>query len=461
MSKCVRGFRCSRGLGAFLLGLIALAGITVAALDLLVSASPSDVLASHSVSSGGTAPANAVLADEWSERIQSDSTWRSNRNAVVPGKAARNKPSQLQGPPQQPNWFIIPAPANTWMDTPRYNDRDSIGPSGPSKSMHSISGYRTVCVRSCDGYFFPISYGTSESSFSRDQATCTNSCSGAKLYYYKAGSEEPEDMVDLSGQKYSKSKNADLFRTQYVESCKCKPHPWEQEASERHRIYALEDQRQKGNRAVVAELEGLKAKNRIDNRSNSRRRPADRRRDPKDDAAIAPSVASGAVAQATAAPRSDVTRGQSGDRVAVVDAQSTGSPPPVTTPPPVRAPGVVTESVAAAASAATVQSVTSRVTATAPVDAGSNRDALHSAAIETMPLVPAIEASQPQPGQEPMAAPEPAEAQPAPLVPKSSRNGRGRRDSALRSSGRQAEVRRSQAPVRVRSSDWARQVFNP
>ncbi len=463
MSQCVRSFRYSRGLGAFVLGVIALAGITVAALDLPMSGNRmSTDLEAELALSGGAVTATAVLADEWADRIQSESTWRSNRGASVPGKASRTKPSQLQGPPPQPSWFIAPSSANPWMDTPRYNDRDSIGSSGQSKSMRSVSGYRTVCVRSCDGYFVPISYGTSESNFSRDQTTCTNSCSGAKLYYYKAASEEPEDMIDLSGQKYSKSKNADLFRTQYVESCKCKPHPWEQEASERHRIYALEDQRRKGNRAVVAELEGLKSKNRIDSRSNSRRRPADRRRDPKDDASLSPPKPGVAVAQATAAPRSDVSRGQSSDRVAVADAQSAGSQPlGTTTNTATRSPGVVTGATAAAASAATVQSVTSRVTATAPGDAATNRDALHSAAIEAMPPVPAIEASYPQPGQEPMAAPEPAEAQPAPPVAKSSRNGRGRRDSAGRSAGRQAEVRRNQAQGRGRSSEWARQVFNP
>ena len=35
------------------------------------------------------------------------------------------------------------------------------------------------------------------------------------------------------------SNSAFLYRTQYVSDCKCQPHPWEVEATERHRMYAL------------------------------------------------------------------------------------------------------------------------------------------------------------------------------------------------------------------------------
>lgn len=450
MRKCVRSIRFLRGLGAFVLGGVALAGLTVAALD-LSGFGHSKVADVQPALMSKTPASAAVLTDEWQARIQSESTWRGNRSTWSPPANGRNKPNQLQGPPPEPSWFITPAPSNPWLDSQRYNDRDSIGPSGQNKLLRGVGGYRTVCVRSCDGYFFPISYGTSESNFSRDQTACTNSCSGAKLFYYKVGSQEPEDMVDLSGQKYSKSKNADLFRTQYVENCKCKPHPWEQEATDRHRIYALEDQRRKGNRAVVAELDSLKSKNRLDNRSNSRRRPTDRRPNSKEEASVERSVRQ-VVAVQTTSPRSDVSRGQSGDRLAVADAQSAGRQ---------TSPSVVTGAVAAAASAATVQTVTSRATATAPVDVGSNRDALHPAAIEAMPLVPAIEASYPQPGEEPMAAPEPVEAEPLPPVSKSSRSSRGSRQSATRSGGGQGDSRRNDTPARGRSSDWARQVFNP
>ncbi len=437
------------------LGIVALAGLTVAALELSGFGRP-DVAGSRPAPMATTAAGAAVLADEWLEQIQSDKSWRSNRGTWAPPANGRNRPYQLQGPPPQPSWFITPAPANPWMDVSRFTDFDSLPPAGHNRSMRGAGGYRTVCVRSCDGYFFPISYGTSESSFSRDQATCTNSCSGAKLFYYRVGIEEPGDMVDLSGQKYSKSKNADLFRTQYVESCKCKPHPWEQEAAERHRIYALEDQRQKGNRTVTAELESLKSKNRTDQRANSRR-PADRRSSIKGETPVERPARQAAAVQ-TKAPRSDVTRGQSGDRLVIAD-----TPPPAirqaataTTAP---APSIVTGAIAAAASAATVQAVAAKVTAA--VDAGPRREALHSAAIEAMPPLPPIEAPQPQPGEEAVAAPEPVEVQPVPSVAKPSRANRGRGDGAARNAARHAEARRYEAPAKGRGGEWTRQVFNP
>ena len=38
------------------------------------------------------------------------------------------------------------------------------------------SGYRTLCVRTCDGYYFPISYSTNASHFADDEATCQKQC---------------------------------------------------------------------------------------------------------------------------------------------------------------------------------------------------------------------------------------------------------------------------------------------
>src|SRR6185312_12574998 len=33
--------------------------------------------------------------------------------------------------------------------------------------------YRTVCVRMCDGFYFPISYATGSANFAHDAETCT------------------------------------------------------------------------------------------------------------------------------------------------------------------------------------------------------------------------------------------------------------------------------------------------
>lgn len=113
--------------------------------------------------------------------------------------------------------------------------------------------YRTVCVRLCDGFFFPISFATTPDRFGADEAACNARCaSGARLYVYPNPGAEPEEMRDVRGQPYTDLKNAFLFRTEYVEACTCKPHPWEQEALARHRLYA--ERAQKGRRAVAAKV---------------------------------------------------------------------------------------------------------------------------------------------------------------------------------------------------------------
>ncbi len=52
--------------------------------------------------------------------------------------------------------------------------------------------YQTLCVRACDGYYFPISYETGAENFSRDQTQCQAQCPGAKLYYQATDSPNPE-----------------------------------------------------------------------------------------------------------------------------------------------------------------------------------------------------------------------------------------------------------------------------
>ncbi len=107
------------------------------------------------------------------------------------------------------------------------------------RSKSEITTHRTVCVRLCDGYFFPLSFATNEDQFEKDQETCARSCaSPARLYVYQNPGQEPEEMVDLSGKPYAKLSTAFLFRKTFDQSCKCAPHAWEQEAMTRHRKYA-------------------------------------------------------------------------------------------------------------------------------------------------------------------------------------------------------------------------------
>lgn len=120
--------------------------------------------------------------------------------------------------------------------------------------------YRTVCVRLCDGYFWPISFATNRSMLVADRERCEASCgSPARLYIHRVPGGSPEDMQDLAGQPYTKLKTAYQFRSSYNAACKCNAHPWEQEAARRHKVYALEQTVRQGDRRASAELVAARA----------------------------------------------------------------------------------------------------------------------------------------------------------------------------------------------------------
>lgn len=93
--------------------------------------------------------------------------------------------------------------------------------------------YRTLCVRLCDGFYWPISFSTTRSRFRRDSKICEQGCdTPSALYYYDSDSGEPAEMVDLNGQPYTELSTAFLYRSKYDASCKCRPHPWEIQAAD-------------------------------------------------------------------------------------------------------------------------------------------------------------------------------------------------------------------------------------
>ena len=86
--------------------------------------------------------------------------------------------------------------------------------------------YRTLCVRLCDGYYFPISSAVPSSSLSRDADTCSASCGAeARLFYYSNAGGDVESMTDLTGLAYSSLPNAFMYRKALVPECRCRPQP--------------------------------------------------------------------------------------------------------------------------------------------------------------------------------------------------------------------------------------------
>jgi Protein of unknown function (DUF2865) len=105
------------------------------------------------------------------------------------------------------------------------NTSSSISPGMPGPDLGPQSGtYRTVCVRSCDGAFFPISFATVPARFPDDERTCRALCPAAEanLYSYRNPGEDMTSAVSINGQPYSSSPNAFRYRQEFNPSCSCK-----------------------------------------------------------------------------------------------------------------------------------------------------------------------------------------------------------------------------------------------
>jgi hypothetical protein len=95
----------------------------------------------------------------------------------------------------------------------------------PSAELGPPSGtFRTVCVRSCDGAYFPVSFATYQARFQDDEKTCKALCPAAEatLFTYRNPGEDINQAVSISGQPYSSLPNAFKFRTEFNPSCACK-----------------------------------------------------------------------------------------------------------------------------------------------------------------------------------------------------------------------------------------------
>lgn len=86
-----------------------------------------------------------------------------------------------------------------------------------------VSHYRTVCVRICDGYFFPISTSTTPRNFSKDEAVCKEKFpdTEVELFYHPQGVPNAmESAQSISGRPYSAMPYAFRYRETYDASCK-------------------------------------------------------------------------------------------------------------------------------------------------------------------------------------------------------------------------------------------------
>lgn len=89
-------------------------------------------------------------------------------------------------------------------------------------------GLRTFCVRTCDGYVFPLSQSASRFDFRRDQSSCDAACPGTptQLYFRSEGGGDDLDLMTSaqSGRLYMELPTAGLYRQSSYKrpaSCSC------------------------------------------------------------------------------------------------------------------------------------------------------------------------------------------------------------------------------------------------
>jgi Protein of unknown function (DUF2865) len=98
----------------------------------------------------------------------------------------------------------------------------SSGPFSPSQPMGNT--FRTVCVRTCDGYYFPISYATTQDRFRDDEVICQRMCpaSDVQLYTYHNPGEDVSQAVSLNGRLYTELSTAFQYRKALTSTCSCR-----------------------------------------------------------------------------------------------------------------------------------------------------------------------------------------------------------------------------------------------
>jgi hypothetical protein len=106
-------------------------------------------------------------------------------------------------------------------------------------ALQATGGSRLVCVRACDGYFFPLQNEPQGRATTRD--LCRALCPNAEVSVYRAPRDGGiEQAVSETGQPYMKLANALRYQRAYDPSCSCrKPgESWAQALQKAERMIA-------------------------------------------------------------------------------------------------------------------------------------------------------------------------------------------------------------------------------
>jgi hypothetical protein len=86
--------------------------------------------------------------------------------------------------------------------------------------------YRTICVRVCDGYYFPLDFATSRNKLAADAQKCLAqyALGQAELFYHPNPGGDASEAVSLSGQRYTDQPYAFAYRASFHSQCATQLH---------------------------------------------------------------------------------------------------------------------------------------------------------------------------------------------------------------------------------------------
>jgi hypothetical protein len=148
------------------------------------------------------------------ERLRGGGADRDNqRRSVLTALAQNNCGPQYANAARAPGNFLDNL----------FGNNNNPGPPGGDVGPQSGT-YRTVCVRTCDGGYFPVSFATFPARFPDDEKTCKALCPAteASLFAYRNPGEDISQAVSINGQPYTALPNAFHYRQEFNPSCACK-----------------------------------------------------------------------------------------------------------------------------------------------------------------------------------------------------------------------------------------------
>lgn len=158
----------------------------------------------------------------------------SKPNTVAPPPAATS--GRL---PATTTYRVPPSTSYSRPDVQRDADEDQFSDGDDLKPVKT-GRLRAVCVRLCDGFYWPLNDRASRQTLKREAERCQATCgTEARLFYQDRESPDPARLVDLAGNSYDSLKTAYLYRKKLISGCGCKPAPWSEAEMGRHRGYAI------------------------------------------------------------------------------------------------------------------------------------------------------------------------------------------------------------------------------